>query len=66
MNKPAREYWEATQDPDQTWAVWRAARVQSSGFSDLDEAISYVQGRAEHPVDLTVEYSDHTTEVRSL
>lgn len=66
MNKPAREYWEATQDPDHTWTVWRASRVQSSGLFDLDEALAYITGRAEHPVDVTIEYDDHRTEVRSL
>jgi hypothetical protein len=66
MNMPAREYWETTQDPDGTWAAWRASRVQSSGFVDLDEALAYISGRAERPVDVTIEWSDHRTEVRSL
>lgn len=66
MNTAAREYWEATQDSDGTWAVWRASRVQSSGFDDLDEALSWISGRSGREVDVTIEWSDHRTEVRSL
>ena len=66
MNMPVREYWETIQDPDGTWAVWKESRVQSSGFDDLDEALAYVSGRARHAVDVTIEWADRRTEVRSL
>ena len=66
MNMPKREYWETTQDPDGTWVVWKEARAQSSGFADLDAALAYISSRARHVRDVTIEYADHSTEVRSF